>query len=223
MKPFTYLIGWSDSNKYYYGVKYADGCSPQALWESYFTSSARVAEMRESHGEPDVIQIRKQFKTKSQAIDWEHKVLRRLKVCSRDDFINESEGKSNGNYQRLPHHREQLSRLAKENDIVERLRPYNFTTETSGTHYWTEETYKKVSEKRKAYLKENPPVGERNPFFGKHHTEEMKLAQRKLKGKRVFCEGTWYDSIKFAASEMGVTRSCINYRLKTRNDYYYGV
>ena len=218
MKPFTYLIGWSDVDKYYYGVKYADGCSAKDLWKSYFTSSDRVATMRESHGDPDIVQVRKEFKTKSQAIEWEHRVLRRMKVCSREDFLNQSSGKASGNYQRLPHHRERLAELGREN---KNLVPYQFKKGHKSIRY--ADTSFKQSESRKKFLKENPPVGEKNSFFGKKHTEEFKVAQRKLKGKRVFCEDTWYDSIKFAASEMRVSRNCINYRLKTREDYYYGI
>ena len=37
-----------------------------------------------------------------------------------------------------------------------------------------EETKKKISKGRKKYLKEHKPVGEKNPFYGKHHTEETK-------------------------------------------------
>jgi len=27
--PYTYLIGWPEHNRYYYGVRYANGCSPE--------------------------------------------------------------------------------------------------------------------------------------------------------------------------------------------------
>jgi hypothetical protein len=57
--PYTYVIGWSSLQKYYYGVRYAKNCNPLDLWVSYFTSSKRVAHYREKFGEPDIIQIRK--------------------------------------------------------------------------------------------------------------------------------------------------------------------
>jgi hypothetical protein len=76
--PFTYLIGWSVHNKWYYGVRYATQCKPSDLWTTYFTSSNYVKKYKELHGDPDVIQIRKTFQTKEQAIIWEQKVLSKL-------------------------------------------------------------------------------------------------------------------------------------------------
>jgi hypothetical protein len=82
MQPFTYLVGWTDIQKYYYGVRYAYGCSPADLMSTYFTSSAYVHELIETHGQPDVVQIRKTFATAQEAVDWEVGVLRRLDLTS---------------------------------------------------------------------------------------------------------------------------------------------
>jgi hypothetical protein len=60
-QPYTYLIGWSSHNKYYYGVRYSKKASPSEFWLTYFTSSNEVKKFREAHGEPDIIQIRKTF------------------------------------------------------------------------------------------------------------------------------------------------------------------
>ena len=90
--PYTYLVGWSDHKTYYYGVQFREGCSPDNLWVKYFTSSEYVKAFREKNGEPDIIQIRKIFKTKKEAVDWEHKVLRRMKVVEREDFLNRHTG-----------------------------------------------------------------------------------------------------------------------------------
>jgi hypothetical protein len=86
--PYTYLIGWSERNLYYYGVRYKPGCNPQDFWVSYFTSSKKVAEIRKLHGEPDIIQIRKTFQNKEKAIFWEQKVLHRMKVVKKSAWIN---------------------------------------------------------------------------------------------------------------------------------------
>ena len=92
-KAYTYLIGWSHQDKYYYGVRYANQTNPQDdFWNKYFTSSNYVSECREEHGEPDIIQIRKTFETSEAAIKWEFDVLRRMKVLDRDDFLNKSIG-----------------------------------------------------------------------------------------------------------------------------------
>lgn len=90
MKGYTYLVGWSKHSLFYYGVRFAEGCSPDDLWKTYFTSSERVTALREQLGEPDIREIRKEFGSKSQAMKWEEKVLRRMKVVGRDDFLNQS-------------------------------------------------------------------------------------------------------------------------------------
>ena len=86
--PYTYLIGWSHKNKYYYGSKYSKDADPKMLWKNYFTSSVQVKKYRNKYGEPDIIQIRRQFKTSDECRLWEHKVLRRLSVNKREDFLN---------------------------------------------------------------------------------------------------------------------------------------
>lgn len=90
-QPYTYLIGWTAQHKFYYGVRYARNCNPTDLWSKYFTSSKEVEAMKTVYGEPDVIQIRKVFLTKEHARLWENKVLRRLKVVSREDFLNKND------------------------------------------------------------------------------------------------------------------------------------
>lgn len=93
-KPFTYLIGWPELNKFYYGVRYVNGCYPSDLWTKYFTSGKKVWEFRKLHGDPILIQTRRIFETKAQAVEWEHKVLRRLKAAKRSDFLNATNGKA---------------------------------------------------------------------------------------------------------------------------------
>lgn len=98
--PYTYFIGWSALNKYYYGVRYArshsclyeTGCHPDDLMITYFTSSPTVKSFINQHGLPDIIQVRRVFDNKESACIWEQKVLRRMGVAQRDDFINENLG-----------------------------------------------------------------------------------------------------------------------------------
>lgn len=87
-KPFTYLIGWTRLNKFYYGVRYGINAHPETLWKTYFTSSNFVEKFRGEHGEPDLISIRRTFDDIMKARLWETKVLRRMKVVRRDDFLN---------------------------------------------------------------------------------------------------------------------------------------
>jgi hypothetical protein len=93
-QPYTYLIGWSTLNKWYYGVRYAKTCHPSDLWKSYFTSSKHVKQFRKINGEPDVIQIRKIFNCSDAARQWEHKVLNRMNVKSSIIFLNQSSSKA---------------------------------------------------------------------------------------------------------------------------------
>lgn len=101
--PYTYLIGWTALNKFYYGVRYAKNCTPSDLWSTYFTSSAHVDAFVEIHGEPDIISIRRTFKNKNSAILWENRVLRRLKVTQSDAWINRTDNRAIS-YVRTPEH-----------------------------------------------------------------------------------------------------------------------
>lgn len=93
--PFTYLLKHIPTNKYYYGVMYRKGCHPNDLWTKYFTSSKKVKNLIKKYGKKSFIfEIRKTFKTQQQAIIWEHKVLRRMKVIYRNDFLNLTDNKS---------------------------------------------------------------------------------------------------------------------------------
>lgn len=76
------------------GVRYARGCSPGDLWTKYFTSSKYVQEFREDHGEPDVVEVRREFLSQIDAREWEHKVLRRLGVIGKIRWLNKSTGKA---------------------------------------------------------------------------------------------------------------------------------
>jgi len=94
MKPYTYLIKWSKLGKSYYGVKYGKDADPSTFWKDYFTSSKYVQEMREEHGEPDVIQVRRTFDCPKSAIQWECKVLIRLDAIHKPNWVNKHNGKA---------------------------------------------------------------------------------------------------------------------------------
>ena len=97
-KPFTYLIGWTKHNKWYYGVRYSKNCTPDSLWVTYFTSSKIVKEFRNSNGEPDVVEVRKAFNCPKAAKKWEDKVLRRLDVNKAHKWLNQSNNTFKGVY-----------------------------------------------------------------------------------------------------------------------------
>jgi hypothetical protein len=108
--PYTYLIGWTHLNKYYYGVRYSKKCNPSDLWVSYFTSSKIVKHYRVEHGEPDVIQIRKLFDNPQSARLWEYKVLKRLGCIKDTKWLNQSNaGETFFFVERSPEHRKKQS------------------------------------------------------------------------------------------------------------------
>lgn len=92
---YTYLIGWTSSDRWYYGVRYAYGCDPSDLWVTYFTSSNFVKRQRQLYGDPDVIQIRRVFGNNSKMAKlWEERVLRRVKVLDDPKWLNRSNNNS---------------------------------------------------------------------------------------------------------------------------------
>lgn len=88
-QPFTYRIGWSEQDVHYYGVRYGKGAHPTELWTTYFTSSAVVKRLRDSYGEPDVIEVRKTFDNRDDAILWEQRVLQRLNPPQNPRWANQ--------------------------------------------------------------------------------------------------------------------------------------
>jgi hypothetical protein len=86
--PFTYLIGWTKLDKWYYGVRYRKGCHPTDLWTKYFTSSTSVKIFRLEHGDPDIMQVRKTFNNQQSAYNWEIKVIRRMGAVRSEKWLN---------------------------------------------------------------------------------------------------------------------------------------
>lgn len=92
IRAYTYLVRCTVTGQKYYGVRYGEQCCPTQLWTTYFTSSKNVHSLIEQHGVDQFsVSIRKTFVDTEKARRWEHKVLRRLKVCSRTDWINQTD------------------------------------------------------------------------------------------------------------------------------------
>lgn len=103
--PYTYLIGWSKLNKWYYGVRtaissfclYENGCHPNELFVTYFTSSEYVKDFIVKNGPPDIVQIRKKFvNDMAAAKKWECTVIRRMRCMESDIWLNR--GNAMGGY-----------------------------------------------------------------------------------------------------------------------------
>lgn len=65
---------------------------PSNLWKTYFTSSKYVQLFRKTHGEPDVIEIRKVFNSRKECMLWEEKVLKRMNIRNNNNFLNRTDG-----------------------------------------------------------------------------------------------------------------------------------
>ena len=79
MNAYTYLIGWTEHKKFYYGSQYGKKANPENLWVGYHTSSKHVAEFRKIHGEPDVVEVRKVFGEDGESCrKWEERVLMKI-------------------------------------------------------------------------------------------------------------------------------------------------
>jgi hypothetical protein len=86
----------------YYGVRYSrsykclykTGCHSDDLMTVYYTSSKIVKQFINMFGIPDIVQIRKTFKNAEDAIMWESKVLQRLKVVSKSNWLNANDTKA---------------------------------------------------------------------------------------------------------------------------------
>lgn len=145
MKAYTYLIGWSKFNKFYYGVRYAKNCKPSDLWNTYQTSSKYVKEFVKLNGDPDIIKVRRVFDSIDKARNWEHKVLRRIRATSRDIFLNKTDNIS----------------------IDPNLANY-YLGKRGELHPAYGKPNKFLSDYNKSAL------GDKNHFYGKHHSTESK-------------------------------------------------
>lgn len=90
---YTYLLKCVPTNEFYYGVKYSKDSDPTTFWKTYFTSSVPVLKRIDIFGKDAFeYEIRKTFTCPKKARIWEDKVLRKLNVISRCDFLNKSYG-----------------------------------------------------------------------------------------------------------------------------------
>lgn len=92
---YTYHIFCRPTQQHYYGVKFAKNCDPNDLGIHYTSSSKKVKALIDKHGiENFIFTIRKIFDDPKAAVDWEQKVLRRLDVLHRSDWLNNAIGTS---------------------------------------------------------------------------------------------------------------------------------
>lgn len=86
--PYTYMLGWRNRDRWYYGVRFAKGCHPDDLWVKYKSSSTLVKEYARRHGDPDVIRVMRVFSTREAACNHEMRFLQRWGAVRSRRFLN---------------------------------------------------------------------------------------------------------------------------------------
>jgi hypothetical protein len=91
--PYVYLLVNKETKKVYIGSRYGKGCHPSDLLVTYPTSSVHVKRMIETYGKDSFVsRVLKTFSDVDSCREYEHKLLRRLKVIKRQDiFINKTD------------------------------------------------------------------------------------------------------------------------------------
>lgn len=92
-QPYTYSVYCIPTGQFYYGVQYGKNANPTNIGTCYFTSSGFVRGLIKKYGKHNFIfRVRKIFRSKSEAVSWERKVINRLskskKYSSKETFLN---------------------------------------------------------------------------------------------------------------------------------------
>lgn len=228
-KSYTYLVGWTKHNLWYYGLKFSKNADPLKFWVNYFTSSKEVKRLRKIIGEPDVIQIRRTFESTNKAIEWEYKVLKRIKAVYLDKWLNKSAG----------HYLQSVKAFTKSGkEIVVEFNDPRFESKEIFHYNSGYALYRdldgNVVRKRIIDLKPEDNLtgmtkgrqfGENNPFYGRTHTEESLMKMRKPhpnaktwnKGLKVEYDDKWRESIRNRTYKNGAKSATFGSRW-LRND-----
>jgi len=210
--PYTYLIGWSSLNKYYYGVRYGKGCHPDELWVEYFTSSKRVKSYKEQYGDPDIIQIRKTFDNREDACNWEHIVLRKLKAPYKEEWLNQTDNKAiilteeviEGIRDAMIEHMKDPKNRARRASIGNKNGMYG------RTH--TPEARKKISEKSKELIHTKETKNQISESVKSSHKLRNGVFHNSIK---ISIEGKIYNNISRAEKALNATRHYIKKKLNS--------
>lgn len=197
--PYTYLIKNLTTGKVYYGCQYSKNCHPNNLWKTYFTSSEYVRELINKYGKNDfVYEVRKTFKSKTEALNWERKVLRRLNASFSNVFIN----RNNGGLTTYANHC--WVKKGNETRFVDEycIKDYLNAGWVRGRYFDTK-IREKISKSKK---------GQSSPNKGKKMTEEKRAQCRQNamgnKSKSLECtiNGIRYPSMKDAMEDLNLSR-----------------
>lgn len=216
MNCYTYYIKHIPTNYKYYGVRYSIKCEPNDLWSTYFTSCKKVHNLIDEYGkESFVVEVRKIFgSNKIRAQEWEKKVLSRLNVLYREDWLNSNIGGIiNLTPEQKKKHSENISKSKKGKS------PWN----KGLRNIYSLETLQKMSTNgKKNKGKPKPPQHGKNVSKGlsgrpKSEEHKRKLAEVNLNrpGIKVTDGEKIFDSIAICARYYNVTQNCIKARCES--------
>lgn len=175
--PYTYLIKCVPTNQFYYGVRYSKDCHPDDLWQTYYTSSAYIKHLIHEYGKESFIyEIRKTFSSATKARKWEERVLKKLNVSIREDFINKSDNSLFDTRNRVWVNNGITSKFI---DSI-RLDEYTSNGWSKG-RYFSDEHKTKISSNRIGKTS-----GENNHMFGKSHSDKSKLKMSNTRKGNVY-------------------------------------
>ena len=197
--PYTYRISWTEHDVHYYGVRLTPNSHPEDdLWNSYFTSSKYVNQFRDNFGEPDIIEIRRVFDNKEDAVQWEQKVLCRLKVRINSRWINRYDTSYKGSLgPKGP--QSESHKKARSNAIRKKSRIW-LTNGYDNTVLWDQDPHE--------FIRKNPEWkigrtireetrekmrGKNNPMYGIPRSEKLKSDHsNRMKGNKHSLGKVWY-------------------------------
>ena len=162
---YTYLITCLSTGQKYYGSRYAKNCCLEDLGKTYFSSSKEVHKLIKEYGLTNfTFEVRRTFQTREEAIEWEFKVLRRLRADNSPMWINKhnGDGRVNGGFYGRTHAPETIEKMRKV--AKGRTRPNLAELNRSRTGVKmsprTEEHKKKIGDALRGRLR--PDLAERN-------------------------------------------------------------
>lgn len=179
-QPYTYLIGWTYHNKWYYGCQYGKTANPSNLWTKYFTSSKEVKKFVECYGQPDIVKIRKIFSSGESCRIWEHKVLKKLKVVTDDKWLNKTDNVSIDYQKGIEGAKKAADKIRGKKQSEEHLHKRR---QALMGHTVSSETRKKISESRKDKNIPSPNKGKKMSLETKQKISESMLNRKRKDDK----------------------------------------
>lgn len=230
--PYTYRISWSKTGMNYYGVRYGKGCHPTDLFVTYFTSSDYVTDYIKEHGMPDIVEVRKIFTGKDRrrkATLHEGKVLKRMNVLFRDDYLNKNDGSLQMNWddpELKERHRQGLVKAhsrpgvreanSKAQKIAQNKPEQKQKLSKASVAMWADEAFKSTMSQRRLELWKN------SEYKAKQIAKRVEVMNRPEERAANSARNTGagngrYDSTKYYfIHENGTEEICTRYELQTK-------